>query len=263
MKICSYNVNGLRACIRNGGIGRIMDLPWEVLCLQEIKCTAPMVPQLVNPGEFALTSALSSKKAGYAGVATIMRCGLIPVKIEPFQTPEELSKKSINTTGRIIQTEFREFYLINVYTLNSGGKDDLRRDWDNWFRSYIKGLQTIKPVVIMGDLNVVPSRQDYYGDWSKAVQFGNMAGMKTYEINGFNDLIQDCKLIDSFRLLNPTTRQYSWFTYRAGARESNHGWRLDFALVDERLKSKIKSSEIYSDITGSDHCPILLDIDAK
>lgn len=251
MRFISYNVNGLRAFNNHGGLNLIMCMKPDLICFQETKCDDDIFKFLVDEykNDYHVYHAMSHYKSGYAGVGILTKDE--PIKAEVIELGKEYE------SGRIIELEYSYYYYIGVYTLNSGNKEDERTLWDVMFRDYIKSRD--KSVIIMGDLNVVPSKYDYWGDYENAIDSG--PGLMEFEINGYNKLVDECDLIDTFRSKHPLIERYSWFSYRGNAYNNNHGWRLDQALVSRKLYSKVEDSDILNQFRYSDHCPIILDID--
>lgn len=257
MKIISYNVNGLNAILQKDSMSRILeDHNPDVICIQETKSLPDRLSILSDRfPDYEYVGNCNQWKSGYAGVATLIKKSIPrPVSSTPHLGIEYMQ-------GRIVTTMFDRYTLINVYTLNSGGKDDLRKEWDSVFKDYVKSIKIKSglPIIIVGDLNVVASPLDYWGDLNSKID--SQPGMMKYEILGFHHgLLRDCDLVDTYRVLNPDGRDYSWFSYRGGARQKNHGWRLDYALCSKDFLPKITRSEVLSHVSGSDHSPILLDV---
>jgi len=253
MKIISWNVNGVRACIRNGFMKFLKTESPDIICLQEIKAHPEQVDEDLSSYEHHFWN--SAERKGYSGTAIFSRIKPISVKYGIGLLDEE---------GRVITLEFKDFYLVTVYTPNS--KRGLERldfrynKWDKAFLKYVKKLS--KPVVFCGDLNVAHKEIDVKNsDSNKTTKTrpGN-AGFTDKERKGFDNIIK-AGYIDTFRSLHPDEEKYSWWSYMFKARERNIGWRIDYFLVDEKLKKRVKKAEILTDITGSDHCPVLLEIE--
>lgn len=257
MRIVSYNVNGLNAILQKVTLGKIMsDYDPDVLCIQETKSLPDRLSILSDRfPNYEYVGNCNQWKSGYAGVVTLVKKSIL----RPIASTPQLGIEYMQ--GRIVTTMFTHYILVNVYTLNSGSKDDLRKEWDLAFKEYVEFLKIKSglPIIIMGDLNVVASPLDYWGDLNSKID--SQPGMMKYEILGFhNGLIRDCELVDTYRELHPDERAYSWFSYRGGARQKNHGWRLDYALCSRDFLPKIARSEVLSHIEGSDHSPILIEI---
>ncbi|NLL02027.1 MAG: exodeoxyribonuclease III [Mollicutes bacterium] len=249
MKIISWNVAGFRAALKKGFIDFFEKSDADIFCLQEVKAEKNQIEfdaenyyEYLNPAE----------RKGYSGT-------LIYTKKKPLNISYGLDGFLPDNEGRVITLEFDNFYLITIYTPNV--KRDLSRlsyrmIWEEQFLKYIKNLETTKPVVICGDLNVAHNEIDLKN--AKA-NIGN-AGFTYEEREKFSNLLNN-GLIDTFRYLYPDTIKYSWWSYMGFARENNIGWRIDYFLISERIKNKLKDAYIYDDIYGSDHCPIGIEID--
>lgn len=277
MKLVSWNVNGLRACITKGFEDFFFNIEADVFCIQESK----MQPEQM---EKELTGYLqfwnSAVKKGYSGTVIFTKIKPISVafnfeeptkfsEIENTQYDEVISglyydKKEKNRgkyddEGRVITLEFDEYYLVTVYTPNAKRgleRIDYRMDWEIEFRNYLLSLDEKKPVIVCGDLNVAHQEIDLKNPKSNV---GN-AGFSNEEREKMTQLL-DSGFTDSFRYLYPDkTDSYTWWSYMFKAREKNAGWRIDYFLVSKRIMEKIKDSIIHADIIGSDHCPVELDI---
>lgn len=250
MKFVSWNVNGLRACMQKGFMDVFSELNADFFCLQETKMQ-PHQLELELPGYEQFWN--SAEKKGYSGTAIFARRA--PLSVRYGVGVEELDHE-----GRLITLEYDGFYLVTCYTPNA--QDGLKRlehrmRWEDAFRAYLSGLDAIKPVIICGDLNVAHEEIDLKNPGSNR---GN-AGFSDEERGKFTQLLQ-AGFTDTFRFRNPElTGAYSWWSYRFHARQNNTGWRIDYFLVSDRLKERIVSTPIYSDIFGSDHCPVGLELD--
>lgn len=246
MKLISWNVNGLRACMGKG----FMDvIEWErpdAVCLQETKMLREQA-DFEFPGYHEYWN--SAEKKGYSGTA-------IFTKTEPISISFGIGAEEYDREGRAITLEYESFYLVDIYTPNSQrGLERLpfRMVFEDKLREYLYKLREKKPVVVCGDLNVAHRPIDLKNDKSN---IGN-AGY-TYEERGkFTELLAT-GMLDSFRYLYPDKEEYSWWSYRGGARENNVGWRIDYFLCDRRLEDRIEDSRILPEYTGSDHCPVCL-----
>jgi exodeoxyribonuclease III len=231
----------------------------DILCLQETKCSESNVGYWIADYnyEYIPFSCSNHWKKGYAGVSILVKDTHLD-KINAVH----LQKQSIEQTymgGRFIAVEFDNFILVDVYVLNSGDKDDYRKKFDIDFMNYIKSLQRYnKNIVIVGDMNVVPTHKDYWGDFVSAKN--SMPGLKDYEREGLIDLMSKCDLVDSFRELHPDSKCFSWFSYAGDAFKQNKGWRIDLGLVSRDLMPYIGESMIFSEFGGSDHRPIAINI---
>ncbi len=253
-KLISWNVNGIRAAAKKGFFDRLADMNPDALCLQETKAQDDQVAEVMVDLKGYTLNSNSAEKKGYSGTAILS-------KATPLAVQADLGVKKHDTEGRILRVEYPEFNLITVYTPNSGNglkRLEYRQTWDKAFRSYIKALDKEKPVVVCGDLNVAHSDIDLANPKSN---YNKTAGYTEQEIDGLTRHLK-AGFVDSFRHLHPdATGAYSWWSYRAGARERNVGWRLDYFLVSKRLADNIKSAFILPDVHGSDHCPVGLELE--
>ena len=248
MKLISWNVNGLRACAGKGFGESFKALDADVVCLQETKMQAGQLDLEFDGYESYWNYA---DKKGYSGTA-------IYTRIKPLSVSNDIGIDEHDHEGRVITMEFDDFYLVCVYVPNS--QDELKRltyrmKWEDDFRSYVSGLAEKKGVVICGDLNVAHNDIDIKNPASNR----HNAGFTDEERGKFNALL-DAGFVDSWRLLNPDTVKYSWWSYRFKARERNAGWRIDYFIVSESMKDRISGAEIHNEIFGSDHCPVELDL---
>jgi len=248
MKLVSWNVNGIRAAQRKGFDDYFRQVSADVFCLQETKAVQSQVDQSFAKDYHQIW--YSAEKKGYSGTAIFS-------KTEPISTKLGLGKKEHDGEGRVITAEFDECYVVCVYTPNSQDKQrrlDYRMKWDKDFRSYLKKLDKTKPVLVCGDLNV--AHEDI--DIARPTQNRKTSGFTEQERAGMTGHLA-AGFLDSFRHLHPDTSEaYSWWSFRAAARERNIGWRLDYWLVSERWGDRIKEATISDEITGSDHCPVTL-----
>lgn len=245
MKLISWNVNGLRACITKGFYDFFRQEDADIFCLGETKMQ-PEQAEIETPDYHQYWN--SAVKKGYSGTAVF-------TKQEPLSVCYGLGIEEHDQEGRVITLEFENFYLVNVYTPNS--KDgllrlDYRMEWEDAFRAYLKKLDESKPVIVCGDMNVAHQEIDLKNPKTNRKNPGftdeERAKMTELLASGFTD---------SFRALYPDKADaYSWWSYRARAREKNVGWRIDYFLVSNRLKEQIQDAVIYADILGSDHCPV-------
>lgn len=253
MNIISCNVNGLNAFKNHGGLEDIIsNKDPDIFVMQETKCSDEWFKNYTEDysDKYLRLHQQSNYKNGYAGVGIMYKKDLNSNIINTSSIELGASYES----GRILNIEFNDFNLIGVYTLNSGGKDELRINFDREFEKYIKSIS--KPVIIVGDINIVPGYLDYWGNYN--CNRNTSPGLMDFEKDGFEHLLEACDLKDSFRELNNTTRKYSWFSYRYNAYDLNHGWRLDNALVSESIMNLVLKSDILDDVRYSDHCPIQL-----
>lgn len=248
MKLISWNVNGLRACAGKGFGESFKALDADVVCLQETKMQAGQLDLEFDGYESYWNYA---DKKGYSGTA-------IYTRIKPLSVSNDIGIDEHDHEGRVITMEFDDFYLVCVYVPNS--QDELKRltyrmKWEDDFRSYVSGLAKKKGVVICGDLNVAHNDIDIKNPASNR----HNAGFTDEERGKFNALL-DAGFVDSWRMLNPDTVKYSWWSYRFKARERDAGWRIDYFIVSESMKDRISGAEIHNEIFGSDHCPVELDL---
>lgn len=250
MKLISWNVNGLRACLGKGFTEAFEAMDADFFCLQETKLQAGQVT-LDLPGYHQFWN--YAEKKGYSGTA-------IFAKKEPLSVRLGLGVPELDTEGRLITLEYENFFLVTCYTPNAQpelARIDHRLRWEDAFRDYLMGLDEKKPVLVCGDLNVAFSEIDLK---NPAANRGN-AGFSDQERGAFGALLA-AGFTDSFRHLYPdVTGAYSWWSYRFHAREKNAGWRIDYFLVSNRVKDQIQEASIHPEIFGSDHCPVELDID--
>lgn len=249
MKILSWNVAGLRACINKGFFDSIAPIDADIICLQEVKATQR---QFTWQGKHA-TYVNPAAKAGYSGTLLATNMPVEEVVVN-FGTGE------YTTEGRSIIASYPEFFLINLYVPNSQEglvRLPLRLKWEEEVRELVKMLDAVKPVIICGDLNVCHRAIDI----NNPLRHEYSPGYSAEERKAMGTLLE-CGLIDTYRHFHPDTQEaYTYWSYFGKARENNKGWRLDYFLVSERLLPKVKSSEILSDVTGSDHCPIVLELE--
>lgn len=249
MKLISWNVNGLRACLTKGFEDFFKEVDADVFCIQETKMQ-PEQAELEFEGYKQYWN--SAVKKGYSGTAVF-------TKIEPLSVSYDLGMDKHGDEGRVITLEFKDFYLVTVYTPNSQrelARLEYRMEWEDDFRAYILNLEKNKPVILCGDLNVAHNEIDLKNPKSntKSAGFSNEERAKMTELLGSG-------FVDSYRFLYPDiTDAYTWWSYMFRAREKNVGWRIDYFIVSEKLKGNIKDSIIHKDILGSDHCPVGLEI---
>jgi exodeoxyribonuclease-3 len=248
MKILSFNVNGIRAVVGKNFITDMQAQAPDVICLQETKATPEQVAAAVAPLSDYQVYANSADRKGYSGTAIL-------TKVAPLSVTYDIGMPDHDTEGRVICAEFTNFYLVTVYVPNSGSellRLDYRQTWDAAFLNYLKNLEKSKPVVVCGDFNVAHQAIDLA---RPKENYNKAAGYMQAEIDGMNAFV-GAGLLDSFRALNPEQVKYSWWSYRAGAREKNVGWRIDYFLVSEAFIPKLQEAFILNDVFGSDHCPV-------
>ncbi len=245
MKLISWNVNGLRACMNKGFQDFLANSEADIFCVQETKMQKGQAEFDFSGYEEYWNSA---EKKGYSGTA-------IFTKIKPLSVSYDIGIAEHDQEGRVITAEFDDFYLINVYTPNSQrelARLDYRMQWEDAFRSYIKQLDEKKPVIICGDLNVAHKEIDLKNFKTNHKN----AGFTDEERAKMTELLE-AGFTDSFRYLYPDKEGiYTWWSYMFKAREKNAGWRIDYFVVSNRLADRISDSLIYTDIMGSDHCPV-------
>ena len=250
MKFISWNVNGLRACMGKGFMESFNALNADFFCLQETKMQAGQL-ELDLPGYEQYWN--FAQKKGYSGTAIFTRH-------KPLAVNYGVGVEELDTEGRLITLEYENFYLVTCYTPNAQrelARIDHRLRWEEALRAYLVSLDQRKPVVYCGDLNVAHNEIDLKNPKSNR----GSAGFSDEERESFTKLL-DAGFTDTFRSLNPdATGAYTWWSYMFKAREKNAGWRIDYFLVSNRLADKIKAAPIYSEILGSDHCPVGLELD--
>lgn len=249
MRFISWNVNGLRACIQKGFMDYFHNMDADCFCLQETKLQEGQL-QLELQGYSQYWN--YAEKKGYSGTA-------IFTKTEPLSVHYGLDVAHLDTEGRLITLEYPDYYFITCYTPNAQrglARIDHRLEWEAAFLDYLRRLDQVKPVIICGDLNVAHQEIDLKNPASNR---GN-AGFSDEERSCFSKLLAH-GFTDTFRYLNPDTiGAYTWWSYMFNARQNNAGWRIDYFLVSDRLAPHITATPIYSDVFGSDHCPIGLEI---
>ena len=248
MRFVSWNVNGLRACMKKGFSDFLYEIDADFFCIQETKMKEEQKTFTFEGYHEFWNSAI---RPGYSGT-------LIYTKHEPMNVTTGLPDGTYNDEGRIITLEYDNFYLINTYVPNSKRellRLDYRMEYEDAVRKYYNDLSKTKPVILTGDLNVAHQEIDLKNPKTNR----RNAGFTDEERGKLTDLLNS-GFTDSFRYLYPDKIKYSWWSYRAGARQKNVGWRLDYFIVSNNIKENIIESDIYNEILGSDHCPVLLDI---
>ena len=250
MRLISWNVNGIRAILTKGFEDFFNKIDADIFCIQETKCQKGQV-DLKFEGYRSYWN--SAEKKGYSGTA-------IFTKIEPLYVKYGIGIEEHDKEGRVITLEFKNFYLVNIYTPNS--KRELerlgyRQIWEDEIRKYLLELNKTKPVIMCGDLNVAHKEIDLKNPKTNT----HNAGFTIEERNKMTELLNS-GFVDTFRYLYPDkTECYSWWSYMRKAREKNVGWRIDYFIVSQSIKDKIKEANIYQEVMGSDHCPVGLEID--
>ena len=249
MKFISWNVNGLRACMTKGFMDAFESLNADIFCLQETKLSEGQLA-LELPGYHQYWN--YAEKKGYSGTA-------IFTKEEPLSAAYGIGIPEHDHEGRVITLEYEKFYFVTVYTPNSQDglkRLDYRMEWEKAFLAYLKKLEEKKPVIFCGDLNVAHQEIDLKNPKTNRKN----AGFTDEERARFSELLKK-GFVDTFRYFYPEeTGIYSWWSYRFHAREKNAGWRIDYFLVSEVLKDELKDAKIHTEIFGSDHCPVELEI---
>ncbi len=250
MKLISWNVNGLRAVVNKGFMDFFKQIDADIFCIQETKMQEGQI-ELILEGYYQYFN--SAIKKGYSGTAVF-------TKQKPINVNYGIGIEEHDQEGRIITAEYEKFYLVNCYTPNS--KRELERleyrmIWEDEIRKYLKKLEETKPVIYCGDLNVAHKEIDLKNPNTNH----HSAGFTDEERNKMTELLEK-GFVDSFRYLYPEKENcYTWWSYMMKAREKNVGWRIDYFITSNSIKNKIKESKIHSEVMGSDHCPIELDID--
>ncbi|NLO89999.1 MAG: exodeoxyribonuclease III [Clostridia bacterium] len=251
MKLVTWNVNGLRACLDKGFLEYFKEVNADIFSIQETKLQPGQV-ELELDGYYQYWNYAVNKK-GYSGTAVF-------TKTKPLLVKLGMGIGEHDQEGRLITAEFENFYLVNVYTPNSQRgltRLQYRMEWEDDFRSYILRLDAKKPVIICGDKNVAHKEIDLKNPDSNRKN----AGFTDEERQKMTELLE-AGFVDSFRYLYPDKKDaYTWWSYRFKARERNIGWRVDYFIVSQRIKDRIKDVQIHSHIFGSDHCPVVLEID--
>ena len=250
MRFVSWNVNGLRACVKKGFLEYFKEVDADIFCVQETKLQEGQI-ELELDGYHQYWN--YAEKKGYSGVAIFS-------KVEPLSVSYGLGIEEHDKEGRVITLEFDKFYFITVYTPNSQtelARLGYRMTWEDAFREYVIELDKKKPVILCGDLNVAHNEIDLKNPKSNRKN----AGFSDEEREKMTKLLSS-GFIDTFRYFYPDkTDIYSWWSYRFSAREKNAGWRIDYFIVSQSLANNLKDAEIHTEILGSDHCPVVLEID--
>lgn len=249
MKLISWNVNGIRACVQKGFLDFFKEADADIFCIQETKMQEGQL-ELELPGYHQYWN--YAVKKGYSGTAVF-------TKVKPLSVAYGLGIEEHDQEGRVITLEFEDFYLVTVYTPNSQDglkRLDYRMEWETAFFAYLKGLEAAKPVVFCGDLNVAHKEIDLKNPKTNRKN----AGFTDEERGRFTELIEG-GFIDTFRYFYPDMEGiYSWWSYRFSARAKNAGWRIDYFCVSQALEGRIQDAKILTDVLGSDHCPVELDM---
>ena len=253
MKIISWNVNGIRAIMKKDFANSVKTLDADMLCLQETKANTEQVKTALELVDgYHVYANASKEKKGYSGTAILTR-------ELPMSATYDMGVHEHDQEGRVIALEFPEFFLVNVYVPNSGQelvRLGYRQQWDKDFLAYLQKLEKSKPVIVCGDFNVAHQPIDIA---RPKANYNKTAGYTQAEIDGFSSFIGH-GFVDTFRHLHPEEVAYTWWSFRANARENNIGWRIDYFLVSESLKPDINRAFILPERTGSDHCPLGIEI---
>ncbi len=248
-RLISWNVNGLRACVGKGFLDFFREADADVFCLQETKLQAGQTPPAL-PGDSQYWDYSAQK--GYPGTALFC-------KQEPLSVAYGIGVEEHDREGRVITAEFPDYYVVTCYTPNSQNelaRLDYRMEWEDAWRTYLKGLEAKKPVIFCGDLNVAHQEIDLKNPKTNR----NNAGFTDQERAKFTQLLE-AGFVDTFRYFYPDQEGiYSWWSYRFKAREKNAGWRIDYFCVSESLKDRLEGARIHTEVMGSDHCPVELTI---
>lgn len=247
MKLISWNVNGIRACVQKGFLDFFKEIDADIFCIQESKCQEGQISlELEGYNQYWNYA----KKKGYSGTA-------IFTKKKPLSVNYGIGIEEHDKEGRVITLEFEDFFIITVYTPNSQNelaRLEYRMKWEDDFRKYLKSLEENKPVIACGDLNVAHKEIDLKNPKTNRKN----AGFTEEEREKFTELLRS-GFIDSFRYFYPDLKDvYSWWSYRFNSRKNNAGWRIDYFIVSKELEDRLKDAKIHTEVLGSDHCPVEL-----
>lgn len=249
MKIVSWNVNGIRAIAKKTFFSDLKVIDPDILCFQETKAMEAQVAETLKPLRGSFVYSNSAEKPGYSGTA-------VATRIKPLNVTRGINVGEHDYEGRVLCLEFEDFFLVNVYVPNSGSELKrlaYRQEWDKAIFKYLKDLEKAKPVITCGDFNVAHTDIDLA---RPKANYNKYAGYMQEEIDGMDRFVKG-GLTDTFRHLHPGEKdRYSWWSYRAGARSKNIGWRIDYFLVSEFFLPSVKNAFILEEIPGSDHCPV-------
>jgi exodeoxyribonuclease-3 len=251
MKFISWNVNGIRAAVKKGAMSYFEDCGADFICLQETKATCEIVEQIGWPDGLRVYANEAEKK-GYSGTAII-------TPHEPLAVSYGLGIEEHDKEGRVVTLEYGDFHLVTVYTPNS--QNELKRlpyrqEWNAAFLAKMKELEASKPVVFCGDLNVAHTEDDLANPKTNRKN----AGFSDEERADFDSIVE-AGFVDTFREFTQGKGHYSWWSFRANARARNVGWRIDYFVISEALRARLKGAAIHVDILGSDHCPVSMELD--
>ncbi len=253
MKIISWNVNGIRAVAKKNFFEDFKSMSPDILCLQETKAQDDQVAETLAPINNYHIYSNSAEKKGYSGTAILS-------KVKPITVSRDMGIAKHDTEGRVLCLEYENFYVVDVYVPNSGSelkRLSYRQDWDKAFFNYLKNLEKTKPVIVCGDFNVAHKAIDLA---RPKPNYNKSAGFMQEEIDGM-DRFTKGGLVDTFRYFHPEeSDKYSWWSYRAGARGKNVGWRIDYFLVSESFVPQLSKAYILNEVMGSDHCPVAIEL---
>ena len=251
MRIISFNVNGIRAVAGKTFFQDLDTMQADILCLQETKATVEQVKDVCIGTDYHVFANEAQRK-GYSGTAIL-------TKTQPLHVTYGIGIEEHDQEGRVVAAEFENYFVVCVYVPNSGSellRLDYRQKWDKDFLNFLKELESKKPVIVCGDFNVAHKAIDLA---RPKENYNKAAGYMQQEIDGM-DNYTSAGFVDTFRSLNNDEVKYSWWSYRAGARQKNIGWRIDYFLVSESFLPKVKSAFILNEILGSDHCPVGIEL---
>ena len=252
MKIISFNVNGIRAIVGKTFVQDMEEVAADIICLQETKASTEQVKDAISILTNYHVYANSAERKGYSGTAIFS-------KTKPLSVTFDMGLEEHDQEGRITCAEYDKFFLVCVYVPNSGSelaRLSYRQKWDSDFLIYLKKLEKNKPVVVCGDFNVAHQAIDLS---RPKENYNKAAGYMQAEIDGMSNFLKN-GFVDTFRWKYPETLKYSWWSYRAGARPKNIGWRIDYFLCSDSFKENISEATIYNDVFGSDHCPVGIEL---
>ena len=252
MKIVSWNVNGIRAAVKKDFLAEVKKSKADIYCIQETKAQDDQVFEALAELKGYEINVVSAEKKGYSGVSIFS-------KEKPLSISKGIGVEEHDHEGRVICAEFEKIYMVNVYVPNSGAgmkRLEYREEWDTAFGDYLAGLRKKKPVIVTGDFNVAHQPIDLA---RPKPNYNKTSGYTQVEIDGITNII-DKGFVDAYRMLYPEKIEYSFWSVRFGARARNVGWRIDYFLVDKTLADNITESQIHTEIMGSDHCPISLEL---
>lgn len=253
MRLISWNVNGIRAAMKKDFKASLEAMQPDALCIQETKAQDDQVQEALASIEGYQIYSNSAVKKGYSGTAVLTRK-------KPGKVRLDMGIEAHDQEGRVIALDFGSFYLVTVYTPNSGSELKrlaYRQQWDADFLSYLKKLENKKPVIACGDFNVAHRPVDLA---RPKPNYNKTAGYMQAEIDGMDNIVA-ADFVDTYRYVHPEDVKYSWWSYRAAARKRNVGWRIDYFVISSKLANAVRDADMLNDIMGSDHCPVLLDIE--